>query len=721
MKIIFRNIKRDLPASIVVFFVALPLCLGIALASGAPLFSGIIAGIVGGIVVGFASNSALGVSGPAAGLATIVFSYIATLGGNYQAFLLSVVVAGLIQIIAGFLRCGSIAYYFPSSVIKGMLAGIGLIIILKQVPHALGYDLDTEGDFFFHQSNGETTFSQIGQALNFITPAAIIISTISLMILILWETNFAKRHKFFKIIQAPLLVVALGILLCVLFQNQTLPFSLNEKQLVKLPVSAGISGFLANFILPDFSYLTNPKIYMMGFVIALVASIETLLSVEAIDKIDPYKRITPTNRELKAQGLGNIISGLLGGLPITQVIVRSSANAAFGAKTKDSTILHGFFLLIAVIAIPGLLNMVPLASLACILLLVGYKLTKPKLYFDVYKLGFEQFLPFVTTIISMLLTDLLTGVGVGMAVALLFVLYNNFRNSYQQIIDSRGKNNEHIIRLAEEVSFLNKGAILQLLKNIPNRSKVIIDGSSSKYIHNDIVEIIDDFQVNSRSRQINLEVRGAVSTKHYVSAISKEKQRDISPQKAIEMLKEGNKRFVSSLNINRNLLNQVNETSDTQNPFAFVLSCIDSRTSAELIFDQGLGDIFSCRIAGNILNQDIVGSMEFASKVVGVKLIMVLGHSGCGAIKGACDHVEMGNLTNLLHKIHPAISAETNTLENRDSSNEKFVENVSAINVKLVMEEITKHSPIIAELLAKKEIAIIGGMYNVMTGEVEFY
>ncbi len=721
MKIIFRNIKRDLPASLVVFLVALPLCLGVALASGAPLFSGIIAGIVGGVVVGFASNSALGVSGPAAGLATIVFSYIAVLGGSYQAFLLAVVIAGIIQVIAGYLRCGSIAYYFPSSVIKGMLAGIGLIIILKQIPHAIGYDSDVQGDFFFHQNDGETTFSEISKAFEYFTLAAIIISLISIFILILWESNFAKKWRIFRIIQAPLLVVTLGILFSFLSQNQILPFVIEQKHLVNLPVSATLDGFFKQFTFPDFSYLLNPKIYLMGLVIALVASVETLLSVEAIDKIDPYKRVTPTNRELKAQGLGNIVSGLIGGLPITQVIVRSSANAAFGAKTKDSTILHGLWLLVAVIAIPSVLNLLPLASLACILILVGYKLTKPKIYQDVYKLGIEQFLPFIVTIIGMLLTDLLKGVGIGMVVALMFVLYNNFRNSYNQIIDEKSKKKEHIIRLAEEVSFLNKGAILQLLKNLPNRSKVVIDGTHCKYIHHDIIEIIDDFQVNSKSRQIALDVKGPVSRKHYISTISKEDQKDITPQQAIERLKQGNRRFVNSLNINRNLLSQVNETSDEQNPFAFVLSCIDSRTSAELIFDQGLGDIFSCRIAGNILNQDIIGSMEFASKVMGVKLIMVLGHSGCGAIKGACDHVEMGSLTGLLQKINPAIALENSTKNNRDSSNVDFVENVAAINVKLVMQEITKHSPIVAKMLENQEIAIIGGMYNVMTGEVEFY
>ncbi len=717
MKYLIRNLKRDLPASIVVFFVALPLCLGIALASGAPLFSGVIAGVVGGIVVGYLSGSNLGVSGPAAGLATIVFSYISLLG-SYEAFLFAVIIAGLIQIAAGYLRCGSIAYYFPSSVIKGMLAGIGLIIILKQIPHAIGYDADTEGDFFFVQNNGETTFSQLEKMLNFVTPGALLISALSLTILILWETKFFRKKKIFKLIQAPLIVVISSIILVNLFNQGILPFALNEKQLVTLPLKG---EFLSHFAFPDFSQFSNPKIYTMGLVIALVASIETLLSVEAIDKIDPYKRITPTNRELKAQGVGNIVSGLLGGLPITQVIVRSSANAAFGARSKNSTIFHGILLFVSVLAIPSILNMIPLAALACVLILVGYKLTKPALYREIYDLGAEQFLPFIVTIIAMLLSDLLTGVALGMVVALLFVLYNNFHNSYQSIVDENGRKKEHLIRLAEETSFLNKGAILQLLKNIPDRSQVVIDSTNCKYIHHDITEIIDDFQVNSKSRKIALEVRGPVNKKQYISTINKEKQNHLTPEKAVELLKDGNKRFVNNLNINRNLLRQVNETSAEQNPFAFVLSCIDSRTSAELIFDQGLGDIFSCRIAGNVLNEDIIGSMEFACKVIGVKLIMVLGHSGCGAIKGACDHVEMGHLTGLLNKIQPAITAEICTKEKRNSKNEEFVENVSAINVKLTVEEITKRSPIIAEALKNKDIAIIGGMYDVMTGRVEFY
>lgn len=709
MRKVIRSIKRDLSASIIVFFIALPLCLGIALASGAPLFSGIIAGIVGGIVVGYISNSALGVSGPAAGLAVMVFGYIATLG-SYEAFLVAVIIAGLIQIFAGYLKLGSIAYYFPSSVINGMLAGIGIIIILKQIPHAVGYDVDFEGDIFFKQSDGNNTFSELGEMVNSITPAAVIISSISFLILILWDNFLAKKHRIFKAIQAPLVVVVMGILL-----YQFLPFELSHEQLVNIPVSSSVAEFFGQFSFPDFEYLKNIKVYLMGFIIALVASIETLLSVEAIDKLDPYKRITPTNRELKAQGIGNVVSGLIGGLPITQVILRSSTNAAFGARSKNSTILHGFFLLIAAISIPTILNMIPLASLACILILVGYKLAKPKIFVETYKLGWEQFVPFLTTIIVMVYTDLLKGVCAGMVVALCFILYNNFRNSYQSIVDERGENKEHIIRLSEEVSFLNKGSILQLLNSIPRRSKVVIDATPSKHVHHDVEEIISNFKITSRSKGISLEVRGGIGKK-YISALNKENQKKLTPQRAIELLKEGNRRFVNNLNISRDLLRQVNETSESQSPFAFVLSCIDSRTSAELIFDQGLGDIFSCRIAGNILNEDILGSMEFACKVAGSKLIMVLGHSGCGAIKGACNHVEMGNLTGLLAKIKPAIDAEK-----KHKNSEDFVESVAARNVKLTIKEITKRSEIIAQIYESKEVAIIGGMYDVATGKVEFF
>jgi MFS superfamily sulfate permease-like transporter len=431
MKNMFKEIKSDLPASIVVFFVALPLCLGIALASGAPLFSGIIAGIVGGIVVGAASGSRLGVSGPAAGLAVIVLAAITvTFEGSFRTFLLAVVIAGIIQLILGFIRAGFIGYFFPSSVIKGMLTGIGLLIILKQIPHALGYDKDVEGDEAFKQADGENTFTAIWNAVQSPTAGALLIAAISLAILILWDKVLSKKHRIFQLIQGPLVAVAVGILMSYCYQQGILNFSLKPDQLVQLPVPENITAFFNQFTFPDFSALANPNVYKVAFVIAIVGSLETLLSVEATDKLDPLKRTTPTNRELKAQGLGNIISGLIGGLPITQVIVRSSANITFGAKTKMSAIIHGFFLLISAITIAGLLNMVPLAALAAVLLMVGYKLAKPSLFVQMYKLGWEQFIPFTATVVAIIATDLLKGITIGLLFSIFYTLRHSYSNSH---------------------------------------------------------------------------------------------------------------------------------------------------------------------------------------------------------------------------------------------------------------------------------------------------
>lgn len=505
-KNIFKELKSDLPASIVVFFVAVPLCLGIALASGAPLFSGIIAGIVGGIIVGIASGSALGVSGPAAGLAVIVLSSIATLG-SWPAFLLAVVIAGIIQLAMGFARAGFIAYFFPSSVIKGMLTGIGLLIVLKQIPHALGYDKDAEGDDSFFQADGENTFSALVKAFEWITPGALLIASISIALLILWDTVLTKKHKIFQLIQGPIVVVILGIVMNYLFQNGIMNFTLASDQVVQLPVAENFSQFLTQFTFPDFTQFTNPEIYKIAIVLAIVASLETLLCVEATDKIDPFKRVTPTNRELKAQGLGNIISGLIGGLPITQVIVRSSANISFGGKTKTSAILHGVFLLISAITIAGLLNMIPLASLAAILIMVGYKLAKPELFKQMYKLGWEQFIPFTATVVAILLTDLLKGITIGLLFGIFYTLRHSYRNSHhlQTNTSTEEGHNVYHLELAEEVSFFNKASVLKVLDEIPADSKVIIDCTKSKSIAHDVIELIVNYRTNAKTKNIKVE------------------------------------------------------------------------------------------------------------------------------------------------------------------------------------------------------------------------
>ncbi len=507
MKSYFSELKHDLPASIVVFFVAVPLCLGIALASGAPLFAGIIAGIIGGIVVGVASGSPLGVSGPAAGLAVIVLTSIAALGGSWEAFLLAVVLAGIIQLVLGYAKAGFIAYFFPSSVIKGMLSGIGLLIIFKQIPHALGWDKDAEGDFSFWQADGENTFSGIFKAIEFMTPGALLIAGISLAILVLWDKVLTQKHKIFGMLNGPLVVVMLGILMNYLYQNGILNYSLAADQVVNIPVPENLTAFFAQFTFPDFSAITNWQVWKVAFVLAIVASLETLLCVEATDKLDPYKRVTPTNRELKAQGLGNVLSGFIGGLPVTQVIIRSSANISFGGKTKMSTILHGVFLLISALTIASILNMIPLSSLAALLLMVGYKLAKPSLFKQMYKLGWEQFIPFVVTVVVILLTDLLTGIIAGMAMGGFYSLRHSYRNShYMKEVHTteNGVDTYHLV-LAEEVSFFNKASLIRELDAIPENAKVVIDCTNSKSIDYDVVELIKNFESNAKSKNIAVE------------------------------------------------------------------------------------------------------------------------------------------------------------------------------------------------------------------------
>lgn len=506
------TIKSDIPASIVVFFVALPLCLGIALASGAPLFAGLISGVVGGLVVGGLSGSKIGVSGPAAGLAAIVLAAIVTLG-SYENFLVAVVLGGIIQLIFGLLRAGIIAYYFPSSVIKGMLTGIGIIIILKQIPHFFGYDADPEGDFAFLQIDGENTFSGILMTLKYIQPGSAIIGIIGLSILIFWEKVLAKKSRIFQIIQGPLVVVAAGIIFYLLTQsNESLAIA--SSHLVSVPVPIDAPSFFGQFTFPNFSVLGNPDVWIVAFTIALVASLETLLCVEATDKLDPHKNVTPTNRELLAQGTGNIISGLIGGLPITQVIVRSSANIQSGAQSKLSTMAHGFLLLIAIVAIPKLINLIPLSVLAAILLIVGYKLAKPELFKKMYTLGWKQFVPFTITVLGIVFIDLLYGIGLGLAVGIVIILINSFQNSHFLHIEGEDVDDQKIkMTLAEEVTFFNKGAILKELDNLPSDSFLELDITKTRYLDHDIIEILEDFAFKAKERNITIKLvseRGVV-------------------------------------------------------------------------------------------------------------------------------------------------------------------------------------------------------------------
>ncbi|MEM7659561.1 MAG: SulP family inorganic anion transporter, partial [Bacteroidota bacterium] len=478
----------------------------IALASGAPLFSGIIAGIVGGTIVALLGGSQLGVSGPAAGLVVIVLAGLEELG-TFEIFLLALVFAGVLQALMGFLRLGVVAYYFPVAVIKGMLAAIGIIIILKQLPHAVGIDSDYEGDLAFWQENGKNTFTALGDLFSAFSPGAVFVAVLSLAILIIWARPFMQKQGWTQYLPGALVVVVLGIL-----ANLFLPSVLGERwaispeHLVQLPAPDSWAGMADLVTFPDFSAIGNFGVYKYAFILALVASLETLLTSEATDKLDPYRRRTLPNKELKAQGLGNLVSGLLGGLPVTQVIVRSSANIQSGGRTKAASFFHGMLLLICVLAIPTVLNLIPLASLAAILIIVGFKLARPSLFKQMFAKGWSQFIPFLVTIVAIYFTDLLKGIGIGMVVSILFILFTHFKNAYS-FSDKKGVNeNEHTLNLAEEVSFLNKGQILNALHNMPDGSKITVDGSKNVHIDQDVMEVFKDFEEHAQYSDIEFQV-----------------------------------------------------------------------------------------------------------------------------------------------------------------------------------------------------------------------
>jgi MFS superfamily sulfate permease-like transporter len=507
MKLSASFLKTDILSGVVVFLVALPLCLGIALASGAPLFAGIISGVIGGIIVGFFSQSHLSVSGPAAGLTAIVLSAITSLG-SFELFLLAVVIAGILQLLLGILKAGTISNFFPSNVIEGMLTGIGIIIILKQIPHAVGYDKDYEGDFaFIEKGDGDNTLSSLIDAASALHPGAALITVVSLVILI--SFNKVAFLKKIKVIPGGLVAVLAGILLNELFKASGSTLALNASQLVKLPVPDSITGFVKELSFPDWKGLLNSGVWVTAFTIAIVASIETLLSLEAAGKMDPLKRYASGNVELRAQGIGNILAGLIGGLPMTSVIVRTTANVSAGAKSKFSTITHGVLLLVAVMLIPGLLNKIPLATLAAILILIGYKLASPAVFKHMWQNGKFQFIPFIATVLAVVFTDLLKGVGIGMAVSIIFILRGNMKLAYFFKKEEHHDGAKIKIKLAQEVSFLNKAAIKQTLVHLPENSFVEIDASETVYIDHDVLELLRDYyEIGSKDKNIKVALVG---------------------------------------------------------------------------------------------------------------------------------------------------------------------------------------------------------------------
>jgi len=717
-----NDLKYDIPAGIVVFLVALPLCLGIALASGAPLFSGIISGIIGGIIVGMLSGSQTSVSGPAAGLAAVVLASITKLGA-FDILLVAILIAGFLQLAMGIFRAGFIANYVPSNVIKGLLAAIGVLLILKQIPHAIGYDRSGADDFAFAQANGENTFSAIASAFNVITPGAVVIAALSMLVLLYWDRTPFKNVK---LLPAPLFVVVLGVTLNILFNRYVPALRIEPSHLVDIP-PLDTSNLGAYLQLPDLAHLANRDVWIVAATIAIVASLETLLNVEAVDKLDPHKRETPTNRELVAQGCGNIAAGLLGGLPVTSVIVRSSVNIHSGNRTKMSAVLHGLLLLASVLVLSPMLNAIPLAALAAILIMTGYKLAKVSLFTDMYRKGWSQFVPFAITIVAIVATDLLMGVMIGLAASLFYLMRSNFRNPYS--IEQYRLHIGEVIKmeLPNQVSFLNKATIKSTLWEIPNGSKVMIDATNADFIDHDVLETIQDFRVVAAERDIALNVIGLRDEYQlndpiqFVPTLDKETQTRLQPEDVLQLLRDGNERFQAGRWIKKYYLHQADATAGGQHPMAVVVNCIDSRTSPEIIFDQGLGDLLTIRIAGNVISREIIGSLEIAHKL-GAKLIVVKGHSSCGAIGLALKNEHAHSIGSITGKIQTAIRqcqcAEAHGAHG--ATGKEQLERVTRQNIENSLGEIIANSEYLRGCIERGEMGLVGAYHDIASRTVEF-
>ncbi|MFM9963004.1 MAG: bifunctional SulP family inorganic anion transporter/carbonic anhydrase [Planctomycetaceae bacterium] len=730
------TLPRDLIAGMVVFVVALPLCLGVALASNAPMFSGLVAGIVGGIVVGLLSQSQTSVSGPAAGLTAIVAAQLVSLG-SFETFLLAVMIAGVFQIGLGLARAGTLSAFFPSSVIKGLLAAIGVILILKQIPHVLGHDKDPEGEMSFSQPDHENTLTEFYAMLGDLHKGAAVIGLLSVALLIAWD-KIPRLKK--SLVPAPLVVVLLGVGLSWLFKIWFLGWEIEGSHLVQVPVSKTLREFIGFLRLPDFSQWSNPAVYTAGLTIAIVASLETLLNLEAVDKLDPQQRSSPANRELVAQGIGNLLVGLIGGIPVTSVIVRSSVNINAGGQTKLAAIVHGLLLLVSVMFLPVWLNMVPLSCLAAILLVTGLKLASPALVRQMWSEGRYQFLPFVLTVVSIVLTDLLIGIGIGLAISLMFILRSNLRRPLRSIVERHLGGEVLHIELANQVSFLNRAALDQVFNSIPRGGHILLDALNTVYIDPDILSMIREFkektapirgvQVSMRGFRDKYKLRNEIQ---YVDYSTRDLQGLLTPAQVLQILQEGNERFRTGKRLTRDLERQLQATALGQHPLAVLLSCIDSRTPSELIFDLGLGDIFSIRIAGNVTSPMVLGSMEYGCAVAGAKLIVVIGHTQCGAVTAAvnlagsqanaeqatgCQHLEP-----IIHEIQNSIDLPScQHLEKwSETERENLVDAVARRSVLHTVERILQQSRTINRLVQEGKIAVVGAIYDVVTGQIDFF
>lgn len=728
-----RPTWRDLLAGLVVCVVALPLCLGVAHACEAPLWSGVWSGVVGGVLVGRLSGSQIGVAGPGAGIAAIVVGQIHGLG-SFEAFLLVVVLAGALQVALGLVGGGRLVHFVPNSVVRGLLTAIGLLLVLKQVPHLVGYDRDWEGDDTFAQADGENTFSALWTALHRVVPGSALVGGLAFVALLLWDRLARRATR----VPGSLVAVLVGTATNELMRAAGAAWTVGAGHLVDVPeIGRGGSAWSEVLVTPDFGRLGELQVWIDAVTLMLVVSLETLLNREAIERLDPLRRPTSPNRELVAQGVGNMVAGLSGGLPIASVVVRSSVNVEAGGRTRLAAISHGVFLLFGVVALPGLLDRVPLAALAAVLVSTGWRLSKPGRFAALWREGPAQFLPFLATVVAIVFTDLLTGILLGLGTSLLFVFARSLGGGMRLLREEHVGGVVHRIELADQIGFLHRARLVGLLGRFRAGDQVAIDASDTEYIDPDLLVTIREFAMDvAPARGVKLSLVGFrnryefADVVQYIDFTSREVQATLTPAKVLEILKAGNQRFVSGHRLRRDLARQVGATSAGQHPMAVVLSCIDSRAPVEILFDLGIGDVFSVRIAGNVARQKSLGSMEFACKVAGARLIVVLGHTKCGAVKTTCDLVHkhldveaatgLTNLRPITDAIAEAVRQETATVDRRGADNPEFVDRVAALNVQNTIQHVVLHSPVLASMLREGRIGLVGAMYDVASGTVEF-
>ncbi|AHM58857.1 sulfate transporter [Flammeovirgaceae bacterium 311] len=718
---IFSHLAKDIPAGIVVFLVALPLCLGIALAEGAPLISGLISGIIGGIVIGSISKSEVSVSGPAASLTAVVIVALQELG-SFEVFLMALVIGGLLQLLIGFLKLGVIADYMPTSIIKGLLAAIGIILVFSQFPYALGVELEKSRYLDYSENFFQGAQERALLVLQSLSPGAIILSVISLLLLVFWDKTPLVKLKY---LPSALFVVILGVVINQLYKYMIPSFYLDGIHLVNIPKIESLYTFVT---FPDFSSILNFQVWTYGFSIAIIASIASLLAIEAADNLDPHKRRSPPNRELIAQGVGNTLAGLIGGIPITTVIVRSSVNIEAGAETKLSAILHGVLLLLSVLFLSTIINLIPLASLAVLLLVVGYKLASVAIFKSMYKKGWAQFIPFVVTTIAILLTDVLIGVLIGTAVSVFYLLRGNFYNPFHMESTKSIRGNATRLEFSNEVSFLNKPAIKSTLWSLPKNSRIIIDATFTTYVEPDIIEILQDFK-NTFARENNIDVVITGLRKSYnidnqadLAKDKREVKNDLStPQQILDNFIEGNKRYVDGNLVSRRLRNKELMDFIKEAPLAAVVNSIDMREPLNMLLNTGIGDLIPLKAAGNLMSKQLIDSTEIACRKQGARLILLMGNSGNSFIKEALECYREGKTSYLTPLLAPAL--ESGDFEEHDLLNQDInilVDRITLWNLEDSKSKIINQNQYIRDQISEGKLGLCSAFFNRTNGKIEF-